>query len=318
MKNDITCVCLNPAIDKIVIIDQFNPGELYRVDNQHIMLTPGGKAINVAKVLQTLGHKTIVTGFIAGSAGIWIKSEVESMGVSTDFIEIEGETRTNLNIIDGKSNRETEILEKGPKVFPDQLQNLIEKIKILAKTSRVMVFSGGLPEGVPPDIYAALIEIAKSYDVKTVLDASGEALEEGVKASPTLIKPNLRELSTLVGKPLLEQEEVIEASKNIIKKHGIQYVMASIGARGAILTKIVDGAFQCKQAKPPKAKIVNTIGSGDAMVAGIAVGLANAWVDEEMLSLGIACATSNAQLREVGQVDLKQTQKFIKQIHMSK
>ncbi|NLD46056.1 MAG: 1-phosphofructokinase family hexose kinase, partial [Clostridiaceae bacterium] len=196
----ITTIVLNPAVDKIYFVDNFEAGGLYRIDDT--LISAGGKGINVARVARILGESVAALGFKAGQTGTWLENQLLMLGVETDLIEVEGESRTNNNIIDRTRNTETEVLEVGPSIFPENLDRFIEIYERKLKTSDLVILSGGLPQRVSCDIYRTMIEIARPYGVKTILDASGEVLRLGMEARPYMIKPNLRELCTLVNREL--------------------------------------------------------------------------------------------------------------------
>lgn len=292
----ITTVVLNPALDKIYFVDDFEPGKMYRV--QETIKSAGGKGVNVARVAKILGEDTTTIGFKGGDTGNWIETQLINLGVCTAFVEVEGETRTNNNIIDRVKNTETEVLELGPVITGDDMGKFLAVYKDALKSTKVVVLSGGLPQGMPMDYYKTLIEVANSYDVPVILDASGEVLREGMKAKPYMIKPNLRELGNLVQRELTGGSDVLAACRDIVST-GVEIVVVSMGDRGAIL--VTKGI--AVRVKVPVVNVVNTIGSGDAMVAGFAAGLAGGKEPEESLRLAAACGVSNAGFVEIGIVD---------------
>lgn len=292
----ITVLSLSPAVDKIYTIDDFCAGGLYRVNN--CLLSPGGKGINVAKVTRMLDSQVAVLGFKAGSTGQWLEKSVRALGAETHFTSVEGESRTNINIIDKLNNRETEILEDGPIIDPEAWETFCEQFNLRIRTSSVLVCSGGLPKGLDTGTYARLIEQANKYSIRTILDSSGEVLELGIKARPYMIKPNLRELSTYFGRSFTQEDQIIAACKEIINK-GIKVVVTSLGAQGALLVT----ENKAYRAHPFSITIANTIGSGDSMVAGISAGIDDNKPIEECFRLGCACATSNTEFMEIGMID---------------
>lgn len=292
----ITSVALNPALDKIYFVDNFEPGKMYRV--QEMVKSAGGKGVNVARVAGILGENTRLIGFKAGDAGKWLESQIRKLAVCTEFVEVHGETRTNNNVIDRARANETEVLEIGPFISIRDMERFMTVYKKALEDSKVVVLSGGLPQGVPTDYYRTLIEVAKSFDVPVILDTSGEALSEGIKAKPHIIKPNLRELGNLARKELRDIGEILEVLRGI-NARGIDVAIVSMGREGAILCTKDLGI----RVKVPPLAVVNTIGSGDAMVAGLAVGIARKKAPEESLKLAAACGMSNARFLEIGIVD---------------
>jgi len=307
----ITVLSLSPAIDKIYMIDEFSAGELYRVNN--CLQSPGGKGINVARVTKMLNAKVSVIGFKAGSNGLWLENSLIKVGAETHFVEVEGQSRTNNNIIDKVNNKETEILEEGPTISQSAWALFLEKFYEQIKYTKVLVCSGGLPKGLSTDTYARLIEAANKLGVKTILDASGEVLKLGIIAKPYLIKPNLRELSMYFDTQFTSETQIVKASKEIISK-GVRVVVTSLGATGAIIVSEHTSLKAC----PVKVDVVNTIGSGDSMVAGISTGLASDLSIEESFRLGCACASSNTEFIEIGLINNTRVEQLKQEIMIKK
>lgn len=305
----ITTIVLNPAVDRIYFVDDFEAGGLYRV--KEVLRSAGGKGINVARVAKTLGEKVAALGFKAGQTGAWLETQLVKSGVLADFIEVEGESRTNNNIIDRTRNTETEVLEIGPSILPKDLDRFIELYERKIKDSDIVILSGGLPKGVSNDIYRTLIEIARPCGVKTMLDASGEVLRLGMEARPYMIKPNLRELCTLVNRDLKDIGDVAKVCRDI-NAGGIEVVIASMGEKGAVIAS----KGKCCLAWVPEIKAVNTIGSGDSMVAGFAVGINRQYSLEDAFLLASACAVNNAQHAEIGVVDKTSVEELVKDIRL--
>lgn len=307
----ITALSLSPAVDKIYFIPDFESGKLYRVND--IVKSAGGKGINVARVASILGERVCSIGFKAGETGDWLQSQLNSMGVDTYFINVEGESRTNINIIDKTNNKETEVLEVGPEISEDDIESFMHEYKRVLNNTSILVCSGGLPEGIPVDFYRQLIEEAKTYGVKTILDTSNETFVEGIKAGPYMIKPNLRELSTFAGKRLENRTDIIDVCKEIVN-NGVEIVVTSMGDRGALLVSEEEVLY----AIVPNVEVVNTIGSGDSTVAGCAAGLKRGYSPERMLKLGMACAIANTQFREIGFVTTELVERFNTEIRIER
>lgn len=303
----ITALSLSPAVDKIYYISGFESGKLHRV--RDIVKSAGGKGINVARVVSILNEKVNSIGFIAGETGDWLQSQLRCIGVDTCFIRVAGESRTNINIIDKEKSAETEILEIGPVISDKDIESfMLEFRRILEKTS-ILVCSGGLPEGIPVDFYRKLIEEAKAYGIKTILDTSNEILIEGIKAKPFMVKPNLRELGVFAGKNMDNRSDIIKACNDIVNS-GVEVVVTSMGSQGAIMVT----KHGVLNARVPDVEVVNTIGSGDSTVAGCTVGLRRGYSPENMLRLGMACAVANTQFREVGYISTELVNKYFDEI----
>lgn len=307
----ITVLSLSPAVDKIYLIDNFCAGGLYRVNN--CLQSPGGKGINVARVSKLLGSKVSVLGFKAGSNGQWLEDSLSEIGAETHFVTVDGQSRTNNNIVDKVNNRETEILEEGPTISQSAWELFHEEFCKQIKNTKVLVCSGGLPKGLGNEIYAQLIEEAKKYDVKTILDASGEVLKLGIIAKPYLIKPNLRELSIFFDTQFTSETQIVNSCKEIISG-GVKAVVTSLGEQGAMLVT----EHSAYKAYPVEVDVVNTIGSGDSMVAGISNGMADGLSLEESFRLGCASATSNTEFLEIGIINGERVKQLKQKIIIKK
>ncbi len=262
MKKAIT-VTMNPSLDKTITIDKLIPYGLNRVKSSR--LDPGGKGINVAKVLESFKVDTLISGLIAGEQGKTLKGFLEQSGMNFSFLEIDGDTRTNIKLVDVSENKTTEINENGFSVSPQSLDQYKEMFKAQLENVSLAVLAGSLPPGVPADFYAECIEIAKSKGVLTILDADGEPLKEGIKAVPYAVKPNIHELEAITGRRLQSKNEVLAAAKELLAA-GIEIVIVSMGADGAIVAD-KNEAFAVESWD---ADIKSTVGAGDSMVGSLA------------------------------------------------
>lgn len=307
----IIVVCLSPAIDRNYKLPILTPGALHRCENP--ILSAGGKGVNVARVLSLLGAQVHCLGFFAGENGKYIISDLQQHNVVVDSIALKGETRSSLNLLDQSTGKETEILEAGPVVYPDNMEmflNRFHQILFRETTPPIVIFSGGVPRGLPNSVYEDLIGIAKTYRAECFLDSSKEALSYGVKAHPYLIKPNMRELSFITNKMFNISTAIDE---NLIKE--IYYETRIFEIPLIAVTLGIEGSLLCVDSKvlyihPLELQAVNTIGSGDSFVAGLAFGRANQYTWKQMLELATACAASNALFEQVGFIDLQQVKDF--------
>lgn len=263
MAGNVIAVTVNPSIDKTIAIRELIPYGLNRVLESR--LDPGGKGINVARVLHSFETNVTVTGFIAGNTGKQLLSFLKEAQLPADFLDIEGETRTNLKVFDQKAGKTTEINESGAEVSPADLEIFKEKFRNLCKNTEVAVVSGSLPPGVPKNFYAQCIEMAKAEQVKTILDADGEALAEGLKAIPYAVKPNIHELEGLLGRELKTPKDVLAAAREFIAK-GIAIVIVSMGPDGAVVADAKE-AYKVDSWDIP---VKSATGAGDSMVGSLA------------------------------------------------
>lgn len=288
----ITTVTLNVAVDKLYLVDKFETGEVTRV--RECNATAGGKGLNVARVAKLLGEDVLATGIVGGYSGQYVEKLLEKDGVRNDFIHAEGESRTCVNIID-QNGKSTELLEPGLTVSEKKKADFVEKFRKVIKSSEVVAMSGSTPNGCGPQFYVELIKIAKESGKKVILDTSGENLMQGVKACPTMIKPNKDEIKSLLGVDAESREDVIAAGKKL-HDGGIPYVVISLGKHGALVV-CDEGVFE---GNPPDVKVVNTVGCGDSMVAAFAVGLVRRYTAEKALQFALAVSSANAMCKQTG------------------
>ncbi len=283
----ILTVTLNASIDKTYTIESFTVDRINRPSQCRTV--PGGKGINVARVLKELGRDALTTGFLGGSIGNAIAQGLDREGIKHDFVRVEDESRLCIKIVDPQNGTQTEINEPGPTVTDLELEALISKVDNLVRGCDFLVLSGNCPPGVPANFYAELIGLASQLDVKTVLDASGAHMAEGVKAAPYMIKPNVSELSELTGQELCTLEEILAAA-NSLRDSGIEIVAVTMGRSGAVVT---DGS-QAWQAIPPEIKFASSVGSGDSFVAAFLDSLLRGDSLSEALAWGTAAGAANA------------------------
>lgn len=266
MKSAVVTVTLNPALDKTVTLSGLEIGGLNRVREMRVDL--GGKGINVAKVLKKFEVDVTAVGLIAGFQGQQMLNQLERDAIGRCFVNVQGETRTNLKIVDEVTKVTTEINEPGFTVYPADLEHFYQKLMVLLDQASFLVIGGSLPPGVPDHIYRDYIEMANSKGVKAILDADGSALREGIKAKPFAIKPNIHELEQLVGRKLTTKQEVVSAGKTLVDQ-GISLVMISQGSQGSI---VLDHK-QAYQVTPFSISPKSTVGAGDSMVAALVYSL---------------------------------------------
>ena len=290
----ILTVSCNPAIDKTYNTSNVMIGQINRM--RDLVSIPGGKAVNVTKVLRQFDAHVTATGFVGGYTGDFIEEELRNMGVNTSFTTIRGLTRSNMNII-GDDGYVTEILEPGPKILSFEREDFMDRFRELVKISEYVVLSGSLTEGLPEDFYAKLIKICNEHGAKAFLDASGEPLKRGIEAVPYCIKPNRRELEYAVGKKLSTEAEIIQAAYEYIKA-GVVKVVVSMGDKGLLQitkTKVI-------KAVPPRIKKVNTVGCGDCVVAAMILGMIQGLNDEDTMKFAAGVSAANATTLESGMI----------------
>ena len=278
---------LNPSLDKSIIINNLIMGEgINRAVD--IRNDPGGKGINVCRVLHRLGKESLALGLVGGYTGLQLQKLLDQEGISHDFLEIKGETRTNLLISDQKKNRHWKINEYGPEITSSELSQLQEKLYHLYPLPEFLILSGSLPVGVSADIYRQIILSVKSLGVKTVLDCEGLPLRLGIKGNPFLVKPNRREAEELLGKKLRKRDDLVDAAFTLLRQ-GIKMVSISRGVRGAIIA----GEQGCWEAIPPRVSVRSTVGAGDSFLAGLIFSLAENKEPSEALRFAVATGAAS-------------------------
>lgn len=311
MKSTVVTVTLNPALDKTVTVSGFEIGGLNRV--RDLRVDPGGKGINVAKVLKKFNVNVIAAGLAAGFQGQQLLKQLTGDAVEVCFVNVPGETRTNLKIVDEKSKVTTEINEPGFTVLPDNLLRLGQKLSELLDQAAFLVISGSLPPGVPDHIYKDYIELANSKGVKAILDADGGALREGIKAKPYAIKPNLHELEHLVGRKLATIPEIVSAGRELLGQ-GIALVIISMGSQGAV---VLDKK-EVYQVTPFPISPKSTVGAGDSMVAALAYSLLGNKSLAETAVWATTAGTVTASKAGTQVCTLAEVQNFLSQVHAVK
>ncbi|MGX1984078.1 tagatose 6-phosphate kinase [Thermolongibacillus altinsuensis] len=306
----ILTITLNPSVDINYKLDSLHLNEVNRC--YRVIKTAGGKGLNVTRVIQLAGENVCATGFLGGTTGEFIENVLNENNINHQFIKIQGETRHCIAIL--HNGKQTEILEAGPCITEEEASTFIENYKNIINNVDVVVASGSLPIGLDSSFYQKLINIANEKGKKFILDTSGEALGEGLKANPYLIKPNKDELSKLLNiEKITTIQDVKEAINYLKEQFDIEYIIVSLGEKGAV--GFHGGKFYI--ATPPKVRAVNPVGSGDSMVAGFAIAIARNLDPIETLKYGCAFGTLNAIEEKTGYIQPKLINSFITETEVS-
>ncbi|MFJ7512320.1 1-phosphofructokinase [Peribacillus simplex] len=250
-------VTLNPSIDYLVEVESFQMGKVNRTS--YDAKFPGGKGINVSRVLKRLGNSTTALGFIGGQTGEFVKRFLRQEEIFTDFTEIAGDTRINIKL---KTGMETEINSQGPVISKGNYQQLFSQIEQL-NNNDILILSGSIPSSVPSDVYEAMARSCSHNGIKVVVDTSGKGLMNVLPHQPFLIKPNHHELGELFSTEIRTVDDAREYGTKLIEA-GAQNVIVSMAGHGAVLCS--DG--ESYSANVPKGNVINSVGAGDSMVAG--------------------------------------------------
>jgi 1-phosphofructokinase family hexose kinase len=216
---------------------------------------------------------------------------LESLGLQTDFVTIQGETRTNVSVVSLAEGRYLKVNEAGPPISPSELEALRAKVRSLTATGDWWVLAGSLPPGVPPEIYAELVELVQAGGGRAIVDTSGPALRAVLAARPYLIKPNAAEASELTGLPITSPAEALQAAQ-ALQAQGLERILISLGAEGAVL-QVGDEQWV---ATPPPISEANPIGAGDSTVGGLVYALNRSLGWAEVLRWSMACGAATASL----------------------
>lgn len=296
-----TCT-LNPAVDLFVELDTLTPDVVNRTNAEDYI--PNGKTINISFILNRMGVDNKALGYIGGFTGNFIKTELENQGIQTDFIEVDGITRINTFI--RANEQEYKIVNRGPVIPENKVNELLEKIGDILSGS-VLFVSGSLPRGVKDDIFVEIAKICHQNKVKLVLDISSKRLLDCLSYQPFIIKPNEEELAFIFDKKQLTKEEIMELGQNLVEQ-GAQQVLISLGEKGSLYIS----KEKMIRVTSPKGKVVNTACAGDALLGSFCGKLIQGVTLEEALMFASATGASTAFTS--GLSDLSDVHELMKQI----
>ncbi len=281
----IVTITFSPCIDKSTTVPALIAEKKLQCTNPK--LEPGGGGINVARAIKKLGGEAIAIYPAGGYSGNYFKALMQNENVQSVIIESANETRENIIVLEESTNQQYRFGMPGTTLLENEWQQCLTTVQEM-KNVEYIVASGSLPPGVPVDIFARIAAIAHKNNAKLIVDTSGEALKQAVNEGLYMIKPNLGELSSLLGKEELNIELVDDAARTIIAKGKCEVVVVSMGPAGAMLvTKEL-----ALQIMPPAVKRKSTVGAGDSMVAGMVLSLAENKSLTETVQYGVACGTA--------------------------
>ena len=290
----IVTVTLNPAVDQTLALERLTLGDTNRVRESRI--DPGGKGINVSRVLRELGRESLATGFAPGSLGRFVEHSLLELGILCDFVHTRGQTRTNLTVVDEAEHETTLLSYRGPEMDPRHVQTLETRLRRYISAGDWLVVAGSIPPPLDPWVYARLIELGRQRGARTVLDADADALVAGLSARPEIVKLNHHEAERLLGTALESDQALVEAA-DAMRDAGAETAVVTAGARGAVAIS-EEGAWRSWS---PPADVISSVGAGDALLGGLLYSLEEGGSLEEGLRWGTAagaaaCLTSGTQL----------------------
>lgn len=283
-------VTLNPTLDRTLHFRGLRVGELNRATSSRVDLS--GKGVNVSVALRAFGVESVITGFCAGLFGRILAEGLAAAGYACDFVEVAGETRSNITVIDDATGVTTKLNEPGPAVTDADLAAFVARLAGRVVAGDLGVLSGSLPAGAPDDTYHRLICALVARGVTVVLDTSGEALRLGCRARPHLVKPNVVEAGEIVGEAVTEGGSLADLPRALqrIRALGPRRVLVSLDSRGAAYAD-GEGVWV---ATPPAIREVSAIGAGDALLTGALWAGLQGLGPEETLRWGVAAGTAAA------------------------
>jgi tagatose 6-phosphate kinase len=300
----ILAVTMNPSVDISYPIHEFKLDAVNRVEN--VRKTAGGKGLNVARVIAQMEEEVLATGVLGGTIGDYIVQELNKSQIQNDFLKIEKESRNCIAIL--HEGRQTEILESGPTLTNEEGKDFLEKFEELLAKVTLVTISGSLPKGLPVSFYQQMLAISQRQGIPVILDSSGGPLRAALlhKEKPFGIKPNITELSQLLG---VNVDSRISSLKQALDHEwfkGIEWIVVSMGGEGAF----VRHGMEDYRVTLPKIDVVNPVGSGDAVVAGLAVALNRKQSVESVLRTAMTTGILNTIEAGTGSINMEKFGKY--------
>ncbi|MDU7649750.1 MAG: 1-phosphofructokinase [Anaerococcus vaginalis] len=284
---------LNPSIDYVIKIDQFSDGETLRSNTEEKY--PGGKGIMVSKLLKNLGENSINIGFLGGFTGDFIRKKLNDLGIAEDFTNIEDDSRINVKL---KYETETEINAQGPQITEEEIEEFLNYLDQLQEDDFVII-SGSIPKSLGDDFYRVIVNLLEMNNVRFALDTSGKKLYKLSSYKPFLVKPNRDELSEIFDDEIDSDEKIVKYARKLIDQ-GAENVIVSLGKDGSMF---IDSNIVYK-ARPIEGKLINSVGSGDSMVAGYIYGYMKGFSKLDSYKLAVSCGSATAFSPDIAEKEL--------------
>lgn len=297
----------NPSVDRSITIPEIRFNSVLR--SQKIRLDWGGKGFNVSRSLQQFGIESLAMAWVGGGSGKMLADGLQRLGIQTDFVWVDEETRTNTMIIEQEGDWHIKVNEPGPPITKDDIDQLFLKIEGYAKKGDTWILSGSLPPDVPVDFYANLIDLFKVRGARVYLDASGKALLYGCQAGPFIVKPNRTQAASIVGFEINDPEDAKRAALPFLRM-GVDYFALTMGVDGLLLAS----QRQMVYAKPPRVSVRNAAGSGDSLLAGMIYAQMEDLDLVEVARWGVATGTASVETDGVSEFDLPRIQELLPEI----
>jgi 1-phosphofructokinase family hexose kinase len=302
-------VTLNPTLDKALDVPRLVPGQVHRAHISRLDL--GGKGVNVSRALRALGIPSRLLGFLGGGVGAAMRRGLAAEGFNCDFLEVRGETRQNITLLDEATGVYTKINEPGAAVNAGDLVALEAQVTALATPGDLWAFCGSLPPGAPPDAYYGLVRLVQQAGGRAFLDTSEAALREGLRARPYALKPNSEEAAQALARPVETDAEHVAAARSL-QEAGISLVCISRGADG--LTLALDAVIL--RAEPPPIPTRSPVGAGDAALAGLLWAVLEGCDASETARRAVACGAAAAMQEGTGVGDRSLVEDLIPRVRV--
>ena len=308
----ILTVTLNAAIDRTVAVPNFRLSHRHRAVESRTVA--GGKGVNVARALKLLGRPVIATGLAGGATGARILEQLAEESILNDFTRIDGESRTNLSVVDPTTGEQTEINERGPRVTPEEVDRFVEKLLYLAQGATICVLAGSTPPGSAPDVYARLVTELKALGVISVLDTDGEQMRAGLRAEPAVVAPNLREAEEAVGHEFNDPDDQALGLSGLIEMGAGEAIITTPNGCSAIIGRGTERRRYEVEIEPLEP--IATVGSGDAFLAGYVAARYERASPRECLVYGVACGAQSTQHFGAGALDSREVERLLQSVEV--
>ncbi len=307
----IVTVTLNPAIDEEYMVPEFVPGGWFRASQ--VDRSPGGRGINVSMTLKQLGYDSAAMGFLAGFNGEYIRDCMRREGLTTNFVHVRGETRTNVYVVDEVGHVETGIAELGPYICEEAINRFLANYRRMLRRASLVMLGGSLPPGTPQDFYRDLVKMTREAGIPTVLDAAGAPLMVGLEAGPTVARIDHRFVSRLSGVSLNSLDNLIDTVTKI-HEHGVEWAVTSYRNYSNVFST-PEGVFL---AEFNRKGLASLFGAEDALIGGILVARKEQMGVEESIRFGVACAWEDALHLEKGVRGRKEVEALLNGVRIEK
>ena len=306
----ILTVTLNAAVARTLVVPSLTLGHRHRAPES--VTLAGGKGINVARSLRTLGVPVLATGFVGGRNGDAIRDGLSAAAIPFDLVEIEGYSRTSTAIIDPMAGTQTEINEYGPEVSPSEFREFTRRLDHLMEYATAVVFAGSLPPNLDEGFFVGLIQRSRERGLYTVVDSTPSILRAVLRANPSLVSPNQHETESVVGFDFIEEGDFLRGLSRLVE----------LGASGACITSPSGHSYLTTEdgiisARAPKVEALSTIGSGDAYLAGLLAGLLHrSLAPVHAVRLAAGCAGANAETLGAGLFEARRAEELAESVQI--